>query len=263
MNEQNEEYYRQKYLKYKAKYLALQEQSGSGFVSAIGAFLSLNGTYLIFHRFTEFDKINEFMKNYIPNDEKKTVTIDKNTLKKFDDEINKPILGHIFNHSVIVHIYKHLISKNYHIEIAEFNNYFSKKTKLDFNLTEFFKDAKNKKIFKVQDIAEFENKITKNDKELLTIIQNFCMKKLNSYYHDKKLFEYYRRKYGNVNHITNYDYFFGPDNEDVILKVIQSNFTFTPILSHVFIMDEIKKSVLPPAYVQFKVRNVKLNEEEV
>jgi hypothetical protein len=37
----NEQYYYEKYLKYKNKYLELQQQ-GSGFASAISAFLSLN-----------------------------------------------------------------------------------------------------------------------------------------------------------------------------------------------------------------------------
>ena len=261
MTDHNEEYYRQKYLKYKAKYLALQEQSGSGFASAIKAFLSLNGTYLIFHRFTEFDKINEFMEDYIPIDNnKKNVKINRTILGQFDQQSNKKILEHIFNDSIIVHIYKPLLSSKHHIEIAEFGHYLSERAKLDFNLTEYLQ--KNN-LFKTKDVAEILKQINNNDVEILTKIQNFCIGKLNTYYHNKiqssgtgkpkiSLFDYYQQKYPNIqNYITDYDQL--PDN--ILLFALANTYMGPPILSSVFIMDNVKHGVLA---VNFDIRNVKL-----
>lgn len=263
MTDHNEEYYRQKYLKYKVKYLALQEQSGSGFASAIKAFLSLNGTYLIFHRFTEFDKINEFMKDYIPIDNnKKNVKINRTILGQFDQKSNKTILEHIFNDSIIVHIYTPLLSSKHLIEIAEFDHYLSKRAKLDFNLTEYLQ--KNNLLFNTTNVQQILNQINNNDVQILTKIQNFCIEKLNTYYHNKiqssgtgkpkiSLFDYYQQKYPDIkNYITDYDQL--PDN--ILLFALTNNYTGPPILSSVFIMDNVKHGAFA---VNFDVRNVKLN----
>jgi hypothetical protein len=274
MNEQNEEYYRQKYLKYKAKYLALQEQSGSGFASAIKAFLSLNGTYLIFHN-TDFTtiNINNFMKDYIPIDNNnKNVTINIDILKKFDGESNKQLFEKIFNNSVIVHIYKPLlsISNDYHIEIAEFNHYLSKKAKIDLNFTKYLKNNLSlfnnvTNVINVTDVQEILNKINNNNddvKKILTIIQNFSIKKLNEYYHEKiqssgigkpkiSLIDYYKQKYPkSENYITDYSAL-----EEIFLSAVNNNYKGPPILSSVFIMDKVTKIGLS---VKFNVRNVQL-----
>jgi hypothetical protein len=186
----------------------------------------------------------------------KDVQINMDVLKQFDKPDNYKNLEEIFKDSIIVHIYKSLFSKKIHFEISEFYRYLGKKTKLDLNLSEYFTKKNIKIIFNINSIDDLLSEINKNNNDLLIRIQNFAINKLNDYYHEKKLFIYYEKKYPHIqNYIRNFDFIF--TDEQYIVKVGNNDYSFKPLLSHVFIMDKIKKSGLS---VNFNVRNTQLNQ---
>ena len=81
MEEQTEEYYRQKYLKYKAKYLALQEQSGG--------LTTKSGIYYLFVNTTNKDlfKIGSKIKSTLTKKEIKSFPSLKDMKKMFPDGV--------------------------------------------------------------------------------------------------------------------------------------------------------------------------------
>ena len=109
MEEQTNEYYRQKYLKYKAKYLALETQVAGGLIDVLK---SMNGFYFIFHKNIDKTqiideknkKIDVKIQNMIPDEKPTSISIGVTDIPIFMKNAHQ--INTLFKDAIIVRLYK-------------------------------------------------------------------------------------------------------------------------------------------------------------
>jgi hypothetical protein len=238
MTDHNEEYYRQKYLKYKAKYLTLETQVAGGLFNVLK---SMNGFYFIFHKNIDNAQIiytDDKIKNMIPKVSNSTkISIGLTDISMFMR--NEHQIDKLFEDAIIVRLY--LDKDIYMFDICEYIYYGSKKKTLTINATEIINDKLPDIYFK--DINIFIKSLNLEDprvKNILTLLQNKSITKLIKYYETPQNIDEKIQTLIEAKKVGELD----------LTKLI-------PELTHVFIVSDIKKQTLPPR-VSMNIKNIKI-----